>query len=458
MLKLMAGLPPMRIPAIHLAGTNGKGSVSALLESCLMNAGFRVMRYNSPFLVEPRDAVRINGELPSPAEYAAAVAEVERVRRERKVNALPFELTTAAAYLIASQAQPPIDIMVVECGMGGARDCTNVLPPDLTLASVLTTVGLDHTDRIGTTITEIAQEKTGIAVPGGLLILGPRIPHDAMVVAQRTAQQRGVALIQAKAGQLVTPATPVSLKPFRAPESAVVNVPLATKTFQARQSLPGAHQADNLALAVTILDVLRQDKRALRIVPRLAGLSDRQIYNGVAQTQWAGRCSWIEIDVPTPPRTLRIPVLADGAHNEDSSETLRNYIESLNLPPGPRTYLLSLSHNTTKTPPTVLAPLLREGDRVAIMDFTTPVAEMPWIEVSPREGVRNAVKDLVKGGEVYEPPGTGPEAVMEALKWASRGWAENPGLIVFAGSLYFVADLYRIVQAQMGRPGVSAKA
>lgn len=449
--KLMAGLPPLRIPAIHLAGTNGKGSVSALLESCLMAAGFRVLRYNSPFLVEPRDAVRINGEIPSAAEYAAAVATVERVRRAGRVPALPFELTTAAAFLIASQAQPPIDIMIVECGMGGVRDCTNVLAPELTLASVLTTVGLDHTDRIGETITEIAQEKTGIAVPGGLLIVGAHLPPDAMAVAQQTARDRNVALIQARPGQVVTPATGVSLRPFRAPEPAVVRIPLASQTFEARQSLPGGHQADNLALAVTVLDVVRQDKRALRIVPRLAGLSDADIRTGTARTQWAGRCSWLEVDVPSP-RPLRVPILADGAHNEDSSATLRSYIESLKVP-GRRTYLISLSHNTTKTPESILAPLLAAGDRVAIMDFTTPVAEMPWIHVCPRAPLRAAVEQLIgPSGELYEAPASGPAAVMDALKWATRSWADDPGLIVFAGSLYFVADLYRIVDAQQGRP------
>lgn len=438
----------MTVPAVHLAGTNGKGSVSALMESCFRAAGFRTARYNSPHLLEARDAVRIDGVPPSREQYSHALAQIERVSEERGLKATMFEIATAAFFFIANTAQPPVDVMIVECGMGGLRDATNVMPENIILASGLTSVGLDHTDRLGNTIEEIAREKASIVVPGAVLVTSPHLNPEALTSAHSVTDEKGAHLVQAQPTTVMAPSSAVSLAPFREPAPLQVRTPLAgtkAKYLDTHLTLGGSHQLDNLSLALTLLDVMRHDKRALSIQPKLAALTEAHLQAGIASARWEGRCSWLTFrDGDTT-----IPILADGAHNADSAATLQSYIDTVGLPSRPRTFILSLSANPAKTPESVLAPLLRPGDRVGLVDFTTPVEGMPWIRPADKASVRAAAEALVGGrGEVRDLPGAGPRAVAEALKWAVSDWkSHGPGLVVVCGSLYLVADAYRLITA-----------
>ncbi|BEJ16489.1 hypothetical protein CspHIS471_0510940 [Cutaneotrichosporon sp. HIS471] len=446
MRELMRGLPPMTVPAVHLAGTNGKGSVSALLESCFRAAGFRTARYNSPHLLEARDAVRINGLPPSREQYAEALAQVERTGKERKLEPTTFEVATAAFFYLASTVQPPVDVMIVECGMGGARDATNVMPDQIILASGLTSVGLDHTDRLGNTIADIAREKASILVQGAVLVTSPNLHPEATSVAHAIAAERGAHFVQAAPSAMLAPQGALSLLPFREPAPSQIRTPLAgtaAKHLDTSLGLGGAHQLDNLSLVLTLLDVMRHDRRAVSIQPRLSQITEAHMVAGVANTRWEGRCSWLA----WRDGDVTVPILADGAHNADSAATLRAYIDGLNLPDRPRTFVLSLSANPGKTPQSVLAPLLRPGDRVALVDFTTPVDGMPWIRPADKSAVRAAAEAL-QAGEIVDIPGAGPQAVANALRWAQGDWnARGPGLTVVCGSLYLVADAYRLIGA-----------
>ncbi|WOO78947.1 DNA damage-responsive transcriptional repressor RPH1 [Vanrija pseudolonga] len=449
MSALMAGLPPLTTPAIHLTGTNGKGSVSAILESCLRSAGLRTARYNSPHLLEPRDTVRINGAPPSAEDYTAAVAHVQKVSDSRGLQATVFEIGTAAAFLLANTAQPPADVMIIECGMGGARDATNVMPPGITLASALSSVGLDHTAMLGNTIAAIAREKSSIVVEGGVLVVAPHLHPDALATAKQVTQERRAHLIESAPTTTVAPAGALTLSPFKEPAAPTVRTPLAgspAKAIDTHLALPGSHQLDNLSLALTILDVLRNDRRALAVQPKLSGLTDERLQAGVQSTRWSGRCSWLKCTDPASGQ--EIPVLVDGAHNGDSAATLRSYVDSLGISPErPRTFVLSLSSSPGKTPESVLAPLLRRGDRVALVDFTTPVEGMPWVKPVERGEAQAAAAGLVgPTGTVHSMAGSGPAAVAEALRWSVSDWPQQgPGLIVVCGSLYLVADAYRLV-------------
>lgn len=444
MRELMRGLPPMTVPAVHLAGTNGKGSVSALMESCFRAAGFRTARYNSPHLLEARDAVRIDGLPPSREQYSVALGQVERAAKERGLEPTTFEVATAAFFYIASTVQPPVDLMIVECGMGGARDATNVMPDQIILASGLTSVGLDHTDRLGNTIGEIAREKASILVGGAVLVTSPNLHPEATSVARAIADERGALVVQAAPSTMLAPQGALSLVPFREPAPATIRTPLAgavSRHLDTALGLGGAHQLDNLSLALTLLDVMRHDRRAATIQPKLTQLTEAHFVAGIANTRWEGRCSW----VAWRDGATVVPFLADGAHNADSAATLRGYIDGLALPDRPRTFILSLSANPGKTPHSVLAPLLRPGDRVALVDFTTPVEGMPWIRPADKAAVRAAAEAL-QAGEVTDIPGAGRQAVANALRWAQGDWnARGPGLTVVCGSLYLVADAYRLV-------------
>ncbi|WWD16757.1 hypothetical protein CI109_101189 [Kwoniella shandongensis] len=462
MQAIMNSIRPVSVPAIHLAGTNGKGSVSAILESCLRAAGLSVARYNSPHLIEPRDAIRIDGHPPSRESYTAAIDFIQQVNRHAGLSATTFEIATAAAYHLINSAQPQVDVMIIECGLGGAKDATNIIPPEITLASALTSVGLDHTTFLGNSITEIAQEKSKIVVPGGLLIVGPQAYPEAVSAAAHIAAEKGARVIEAlKSEVMAYDHLRVSLEPFRRPGPTFVRTPFPLAfdspsiakgilpTLETELNMGGKHQLDNLSLALTILHTIRLDPRARRIQPKLAVLSDVAIKEGVKHCEWAGRCSWLEWTDSATGKHL--PILVDGAHNEDSAATLREYIDSLNIIPRPKVrFIISLSASPGKTVESVLAPLLREGDEVEIVQFTTPVEGMPWIKPVPQEEAAQVASKLVGANGRVAIGDHGVLGVERALKSAiDPGKAEEKRLTVCCGSLYLVADVYRL----LGRTG-----
>ena len=453
-------LPPIRTPAIHLAGTNGKGSVSAILESVLLVAGLRVGRYNSPHLVEPRDAIRINGQPPSRELYDSSIATIRKEAEQRSIPVSPFELATAAAYYLFSTAQPPLDIMVIECGMGGVNDATNVIPPNYVVASALTSVGLDHTSFLGNTIGAIADQKARIAVPGGLLFTSPHLHPAALDAARRVGYERATAVVQAFPSVVIDTELrrPLSLVPFIEPAHPTIRTRLPVLIdgrFVPGEDyigtclpLGGNHQLDNLSLALTILHVISQDKRALSIQPQLAKIKLPIIQYGVGLTRWEGRCSWVRYPTSNPDQPL--PLLVDGAHNADSAATLRHYIDQLSLDKDVGVhFIISLSDSPGKSPDSVLRPLLRPKDRVTIMDFTTPVEGMPWVKAAHKEEISEVVKAvLYESGsvDVRVESEAGTKGLQSVLNRAADEFKSNPQLTVVCGSLYLVADVYRLVR------------
>jgi folylpolyglutamate synthase/dihydrofolate synthase len=451
MRRLMDHLPPLRIPAIHLAGTNGKGSVSAMIDSILRVAGIRTARYNSPHLIEPRDAIRFAGVPPPREIYDAAVATVQRIAQEREIEVSPFELATATAYYLFATAQPPVDVMIIECGMGGVNDATNVIPPAWNLASGLTSVGLDHTTFLGDSISAITDQKARITVPGGLLVTTPHLHPDAMTTAHGIAYQLRAAVIESGTSVVLDePRRPVSLSPFVPPQPAHVRTRLPV-IIDGRMvpgedyiatwlSLGGQHQLDNLSLALTLVHVISQDRRALSIQPALGRITSHVMQRGIELTRWEGRCSWIQYKLPGQDRS--VPILVDGAHNADSAKTLAAYIRDLGLPEDAKVhYIISLSASPGKSPESVLRPLIRPGHEVTLMDFTTPVEGMPWVKPANKEEVRDVVSTLTSE-EVNIVEQSGVEGLKSIL--GSVGETE---LVVVCGSLYLVADVYRLASS-----------
>lgn len=451
MKRLMSHLPPLQIPAIHLAGTNGKGSVSAILDSILTVAGLRTARYNSPHLIEARDAIRIAGVPPPRKVYDTAVATIRHIAAQRQIEVSPFELATAAAYYIFATAQPPIDVMIIECGMGGMNDATNVIPHAYNLASALTSVGLDHTTFLGDIIAAIADQKARITVPGGLLVTAPNLAPDALNVAHGIGYQLRAAVIEAGFTTVIKEdRRPFSLSPFVPPQPVHVRTRIPVildgrlvpgeDYIATRLPLGGEHQRDNLSLAITIVHVLSHDKRALSIQPALAQVTPPIIQRGVESTRWEGRCSWLQYPIPDTDRS--VPLLVDGAHNADSAKTLRAYINDLGS--GIKVhFVISLSASPGKSPESVLRPLLAAGDRVTLVDFTTPVEGMPWVKPANKDEVRDVIshKHLISGeAESVEKAG------VEGLKQILGGVKEDE-LVVVCGSLYLVADVYRLVNS-----------
>jgi folylpolyglutamate synthase/dihydrofolate synthase len=457
--KLMAYLPPVTIPYIHIAGTNGKGSVSAMLDSCLRQAGLRTGRYNSPHLVSIQDAIVVNGTDTTSETYLKHRNKIEAIVQERNLDNSEFEILTATAFSIFAASQPEIDVLIIECGMGGLRDATNVMDPELQLCAVLTTVDLDHQKFLGDTIEAIAKDKFGIAVPDGILVVGKQDHPEVYGQAQRRATELNVDLYETDRNpQVDEPSSGTAQRIGPRAVQVVVDWVQNTPATSIGVTLPlaGEHQTDNLATALMVMQVLQHHERTMRIQPRLQAISPQSTRKGIKNTVWKGRCSWIRLFYappslgPVSPSLRQVEVLVDGAHNSSAAFQLRQYVDSLHIPiTTPITFIIGLSKSPPKTPATVLQPLLagcRSIDKVIPVAFSTPVDGMPWISNVPMEDVRKAAIEAGIWPENVitltseQDPTTGA-SLLQALQTLD---AKEPGIVIVTGSLYLVADAYRM--------------
>ena len=287
MTKLMTALgnPHHRYPSVHIAGTNGKGSVTAMVAAALTAAGYRSARYTSPHLERLEERFVVDGREADPAELDHAIGRVrdavQALVAAGELEASPtfFECATAAAFrLFASSGA---DIATVEVGLGGRLDATNVLEP---VVCAITTVDFDHQAQLGTTIEAIAAEKAGIIKSGVPVVIG-RLSAEAEVVVAAEAQRMGSPLI-------------------RAHEAVVLpqDVSLA---------LAGPHQRDNAVVALAVLDALRACGFTIDEAPARRGLES---------VQWPGRLERF--------RYRERDVLLDAAHNPAGALALATYLEA----------------------------------------------------------------------------------------------------------------------------------
>lgn len=303
----LLGRPQERFPAIHIAGTKGKGSVAAMCAACLRLAGLRVGLYTSPHLREFRERIRVltpddaDGRIPE----AAVVAYMERVRAqlERTPGITWFEIVTAIAFL--HFAESAVDVAVVEVGLGGRLDATNVLLPEV---SVITSLSLDHTQLLGDTLAQIAFEKGGIIKPGVPVVVAAQQP-EALEVLVRLAEERGAPLtvigrdwryevVRAHDGEHVRQTICID----RGPDPAFI--PPGSEFLV---GLAGEHQTGNAAVALAALE---------RVRGRFPGLTLPVMQEGLAAVEWAGRLQVLQEGAGRP------TVLVDCAHNDDSAAKL----------------------------------------------------------------------------------------------------------------------------------------
>src|SRR5262249_52641547 len=224
------GHPERSFTSIHIAGTNGKGSVTAMVDTALRAAGHRSARYTSPHLTRLEERFVIDGEGVSPAALDRSAERVEQIALDLvasgTLESLPtfFECTTAVAFDLFREAR--VDVAVIEVGLGGRLDSTNVVSPVVT---AIVSIDFDHQAQLGTTIAAIAAEKAGIVKPGIPMVCGP-VPADAMDVIEAICAERGARLIRVEGDEALA--------------SRVAAIPL---------SLAGAHQRANAAVALRLL-------------------------------------------------------------------------------------------------------------------------------------------------------------------------------------------------------------
>ncbi|KAI0712605.1 Mur ligase [Earliella scabrosa] len=470
--KLLAVFPePYTRPTIHVAGTNGKGSVCAYASSILSAAGLVVGRFNSPHLLTFIDGICIQNKPVRPELFWSIRDEIHRLDGQHEIGASNFELFTCFALLIFERAK--VDVVVLEVGMGGRLDATNVVPDECILASALTAVDLDHQSLLGDTVEKIAREKAAIGRRGRPFVLGPQVHRQVEDVAR--------SVVDAAGGDVVSPAvvTPVEwiedLDGAQHPAQTGIRVPLLhavqismpcfPEPVRALLPLHGEHQIGNLGTAAGIINALLTHPSCQRPELKLRDrLTPAAIASGIRATRWPGRLSYHTITLPPDPAASyegsRVLVLADGAHNPASATALAAYLSSTLSQTGSGrpltlTYVLGLSHSPPKTPEQTLGPLFAIRTELAktrdvrlgaaLLSFTQPL-RMPWIQSVPPVDMRRAIETLVDPTTAVErPPRT--EHVERALRWAvGRRRDDEDSLVVLAGSLYLVADFYRLLQ------------
>ena len=293
------GSPQNRFRCVHAAGTNGKGSTCTGIASVLTAAGYRTGLYTSPYVIDFRERIRLNGEMIPPEDLIRVTqtvrSAVEALAGEQ-IYVTEFEAVTAAAFLY--YAEQGCDIAVLETGLGGRFDATNIIEEPL--CSVITSVSYDHIRILGNTLEEIAAEKCGIIKPGCDVITGSGQAPCVLDVIRQTAMERQAEL------------TVASPDCFQIVAGSIAGTDVLYGNMAIRIPLAGQHQLENAALASAAIEVLR--RKGYRI-------TDEALAEGFARTRIPART---EIISRSP------PVILDGSHNDGSTaalaETLRAYL------------------------------------------------------------------------------------------------------------------------------------
>ncbi len=393
--KLMSALhdPQDSFRSVHVAGTNGKGSTSAMIASILRTAGVKTGLFSSPHLISFTERIRINGEEITERDVITLAEEVRAVAEEiGDFSPTFFEVVTAMAFLHFRNAG--VEWAVIETGLGGRLDATNVVVPDVT---VITRIGIDHCEFLGKTLREIASEKAGVIKAGIPVVSAPQ-ETEAMEVIGRKAAERG--------SQLLTYG-----ESFK---SELISESLRGISFhyagQGRSqdlsvSLAGRHQMTNASVAVKTAEILMRKYPGMRC----------DIGKGLSSVQWPGRLQMVNDDPP---------VLIDGAHNPQAASALSVYLKEVALSRYKR-IILVVGAMGDKDVGGILDPLLPIASEII---FTAPA----YGRSAPPE--RLAADAAAKGYSSVVVPG-----VAEAVKKAEE--MSLPGdLVVITGSFYTLGE------------------
>lgn len=399
------GNPEAGLAAVHVAGTNGKGSVTALVAEVLSAAGLRVGRYTSPHLLRFHERFWLDGRPVDDAALAAVAAEVEAAAQavEQGGGEAPtfFECATAIAFVLFRRAD--IRLAVIETGLGGRLDATNVLTP---LVSVITRIGLDHCEQLGDTIDRIAAEKAGIIKPGRPVVCGA-MPDEARAIIRHTAAARGCLFADASEEVNVTAAT-VAL------DGLTVRIATSSRDLgKMRTPLAGPYQAENIATAVAALETAAAELQ----MP----LEDAAFREGLARVCWPGR---FQLAVREP------PVIVDGAHNPDGAAALREALRRVKW----------------KGPVALVAGFCDDKDTPGFLRLLASGVRRAWAVPIPSSRSRTAAAtaDLMRAAGIAQVEAADvPQALAAAQAWAR---AEN-GLVLICGSLFLAGQALDLLQA-----------
>ena len=390
------GNPEKSLRCIHVAGTNGKGTVCSFLASVLKEAGYKTGLYTSPYIVDFRERIRIDGEMISEKDLEEVTetvkAEIEKLRSE-DIIITEFEAVTAAAFLYYKNTG--CDFVVLETGLGGRFDATNVI--ERPLASVIVSISLDHVNILGNTISEIAYEKCGIIKNGCPVVTNSAQHPDALKMIKEQSGTRNSQIIVADVNSCkVLDETIKGSNIFYNGRSIFV-------------PFPGKHQRENCITALTVIDLLQGQGIAI---------SEKCVREGIAKTRNPARCEVVS-EKPL--------VILDGCHNEDSARALCSVMEK-HLKDKKITAIMGMMAD--KDIDKVLSMMMPYFEKVYTVTPSNPRA-------MDREELCEKIKKLGTDAESITLDKNIINKIIESI--------EEDGVLIVCGSLYLCSDVYNLI-------------
>ena len=396
------GNPEKSLRCIHVAGTNGKGTVCSFLASVLKTAGYKTGLYTSPYIVDFRERIRVDGDMISEEELEEVTEtvrnEIEKLRDE-DIIITEFEAVTAAAFLYYKNMG--CDFVVLETGLGGRFDATNVI--ERPLASVITSISLDHVNILGDNVAEIAYEKCGIIKNGCPVVTNSAQPADALRMIKEQSEMRN------------SPLSVAETEEIRVLDESIKGSDIYYSGRSVFVPFAGKHQAENCITALTVIDLMKEQGIAI---------SEKAVREGIANTRNPARCEVVS-EKPL--------IIFDGCHNEDSAKALCAVLEK-HLEGKKITALMGMMAD--KDISKVLSLLLPHFDNVLTVTPSNPRA-------IPAADLAEKIRNLGTDAKSFEDTET-------AYKYAVENISENDVLIV-CGSLYLCSDVYNCYFKELPR-------
>lgn len=397
------GNPQEQIKIVHIAGTNGKGSTTSMITSLLMGKGYKVGMYTSPFIEEFEERIQIN-RVNIPKERLGILMDklkiaVDKVVEEDYKHPSEFEIITCLMFLYFYEEK--VDYAVVEVGLGGRLDSTNVIKP---IISVITSISYDHTNLLGNTLEEIASEKAGIIKSGVPVVIYPQKSNVLEVIKDKAEKEESKLIaIDEKDANLKEIVS--GREHFQ-----IVNLKINNNVYTVNLPLLGVHQINNLLLAVTTFIE----------ISKLEGfsISNEEINNSIKNVKWLGR---LEVLKNEP------LVVIDGAHNIQGITTLRENVQKYFKYKNIILLLGILADKDVEEMVKVISPIAKS------VYALTPHSERAELSEDLRLEILKYNKNC-RAFEIYE------DAYREALKEA-----EKDDLILISGSLYMIGDMRKII-------------
>ena len=399
------GNPQDAFPCIHIAGTNGKGSVLAYLSTVYKTAGYRVGAFSSPAVFNPRETIRVDGKNMTKKAYAEGLEKIKEAVETIKADGLPtptaFEAEVALAFLYF--ADKKCDIVLLEAGMGGREDATNLITR--TLAAVLMPIGMDHMQFLGGTLDKIAYQKAGIIKKGCVAVSAVQ-QEEAAAEIRKEAEKQGCSCIFAT--------VPEKIKYGLKKQKFTYRDAFGTLHKDMEITIPGVCQAENAAVAIEVVEALNRQNAFV--------VSEENLRRGLLETSWPGR---FEVLREKPYFVI------DGAHNEPAAKKL----------------VQSVSAYFSNKRIIYIMGMLKDKEYEKVAEITYPYADQ-IITVTPPENKRAlSAMDLAAAVSAYHPRVTTAGSVEEAVEMAYL-LAGKEDVILCFGSLSFLGRVRDILGKQ----------